>query len=186
MLSVVSAADDVLRILASRGDGLYGGERISQRAHALQAARLAEREGAASALVTAALLHDIGHLVHKLGDDAADRGIDDRHESLGSKQLAKWFGEDVWVPVRLHVQAKRYLCSCEAGYFAGLSDASVQSLLLQGGPMTHDEMRVFRSRPFAEDAIRLRRWDEAAKVPGLATPGLAHFRPVVERCLLIK
>jgi phosphonate degradation associated HDIG domain protein len=165
----------IARLFHERGGSEYGGEAVTQLEHALQAAMLAEDEGAGPALVAAALLHDVGHLLHDLPDDAPDRDIDDHHEALAARWLAKRFGPDVVEPVRLHVPAKRYLCATESGYLEALSPPSLQSLRLQGGPMTPDEALRFESSPHFESALRLRRWDEAAKVPGLPTPGLEHF-----------
>ena len=162
-------------IIDGRGHGQYGLSDINQRQHALQAALLAENEGAAPALITAALLHDIGHMVHHLGDNPAEHGIDDKHEEAGHDWLTRWFGPDVTEPVRLHVAAKRYLCAVDPTYFGKLSTDSVLSLSLQGGPMSAAEIAAFEALPFHADAVRLRRWDEAAKVKGLATPGFGHF-----------
>lgn len=161
-------------LYATRGERHYG-EGVNQRQHGLQAARLAEQEGADGALVIAALLHDIGHLLHKQGEDAAGRGIDTRHEAMGAGWLRRFFGEAVCEPIRLHVEAKRYLCAVESGYFEGLSPASKLSLSLQGGIMTPDEAESFIALPWAREAVRLRRWDEGAKVPGQTTPDFAHF-----------
>jgi [1-hydroxy-2-(trimethylamino)ethyl]phosphonate dioxygenase len=165
------------------GGNDYGSERVRQLEHALQCATLAEFEGADATLVTAALLHDIGHLIHDLGDSPAARGIDDRHELRGREWLARWFGEAVTEPVRLHVNAKRYLTATDPGYFATLSAGSVRSLELQGGPFSAELAAGFIGLPFARDAVRLRRWDEAAKMPGKATPDLAHFRRYLEASL---
>ncbi|MBI1245282.1 MAG: HD domain-containing protein [Alphaproteobacteria bacterium] len=164
------------------GHSTYG-EGISQREHALQSAWLAEKEGASPALVTAALLHDVGHLLHDLGEDVAERGIDSRHEALGAAYLMRHFGEDVVGPVALHVEAKRYLVSAEPGYADKLSEASVRSLELQGGPMSADEAARFASKRFAKDALRLRHWDEEAKLVGYTTPEPAHFRKYIEAAL---
>tara|TARA_R110002072_G_scaffold30957_39_gene96112 strand:+ start:100 stop:660 length:561 start_codon:yes stop_codon:yes gene_type:complete len=174
--------DHLFQTLETEGAARYGMEAINQLEHALQCAAAAEQEGAGPALITAALLHDIGHLVHKLGI-AAEHGIDDRHEALGGKLLRKWFDDDVVLPVALHVDAKRYLCTAEPGYFQRLSPASVRSLELQGGPFTENQARDFIARPCGEDAVRLRRWDENAKVKDKETPSLGHFRPYVDSCL---
>ena len=171
--------DRLFETLQVDGAARYGMESINQLEHALQSALQAEQEDAGAALITAALLHDIGHLIHKLGV-AAERGIDDRHESLGEKLLRKWFDDDVVLPVALHVDAKRYLCRTEPEYFDTLSAGSVRSLELQGGPFTDEEADEFIRRPGGEAAVRLRRWDEGAKVPGLETPPLEHYRPYVE------
>jgi predicted HD phosphohydrolase len=134
-------------------------------------------------LVTAALLHDVGHLLHDLPDDAPASGVDDRHEALGDQWLRRHFGPAVTEPVRLHVDAKRYLCVVEPAYFDTLSPPSVRSLELQGGPFTPDEVRAFEALPFFEDAVRLRCWDDAAKVPGLRTPDPEHFRAHLQAAL---
>jgi len=157
-----------------RGRDHYG-EGVSQQEHALQAAWLAEREGASPALIVAALLHDIGHLLHDQPEDIADQDVDTEHESLGSAWLSQYFGPEVSEPVRLHVAAKRYLCAAEPGYLGELSAASQQSLALQGGPFDAAAAAAFRAAPGAEAAISLRRWDDEAKIVGLATPDLAHF-----------
>lgn len=179
----MSPIETIFERFAKHGGNDYGGERVRQLEHALQCATLAEEEGAAPALITAALLHDIGHLIHDLGDSPAARGIDDRHELLGREWLSRWFGETVTEPVRLHVNAKRYLTATDAGYFATLSAGSVRSLELQGGPFTAELASSFIALPHARDAVRLRRWDEGAKVPGKATPDLAHFAPYIEASL---
>jgi len=156
---------------------------INQRQHALQAALLAEQAGLSDAMVAAALLHDIGHMVHDLGQNPADDGVDDEHERLGYEFLTGMFGPEVTEPVRLHVAAKRYLCAVEADYFAKLSRDSVLSLSLQGGPMSAEEVAEFEAVAEYADAVQLRRFDEQAKVKGLQTPPAAHFLPYVERCL---
>jgi len=163
-------------LLLTKGTRQYGGERVSQCKHALQTASLAVGEDAPVALLAAALLHDIGHLLHEEGEQPALRGVDDKHEEIGAEHLSSAFGPAVAEPVRLHVPAKRYLCATDPGYFGRLSPGSIRSLALQGGPFTPDEAIEFEALPFAADAIRVRRWDEAAKVPGVATPVLEHYR----------
>lgn len=172
--------DEIFELLERRGGADYGGERLSQLEHALQCAALAEAAGADAALISAALLHDIGHLVHDLGRAPAARGIDDRHEMRGREWLSARFGQAVTEPVRLHVDAKRYLTATDPGYFATLSPGSVRSLELQGGPFSADLAAGFIRLPYAPEAVRLRRWDEDAKVPGKPTPGLKHFRRYLE------
>lgn len=179
----MSPIDTILRLFAERGSGLYFGEAVTETEHALQSAHLAEAAGADAALVAAALLHDIGHLLHGLGEDVAARGTDARHEDGGAAWVARHFGPAVADPVRLHVAAKRYLCATQPDYLVGLSPASRRSLELQGGPFTSDEQRAFEREPHWERAVALRRWDDAAKVPGLAVPGLDHYRPCLEAAL---
>ena len=162
---------------------MYVGEPVTQTEHALQCAAQAEQCGASDELISAALLHDIGHLMHDLGEGCADEGVDDRHELLGAQWLERFFPPDVVEPVKLHVPAKRYRCAVDANYRARLSAASIQSLALQGGPMSDDEVLAFRSNSWFAQALKLRTWDEAAKVSGLATPPLSHFLTYVAKCL---
>ncbi|WP_229743687.1 phosphonate degradation HD-domain oxygenase [Aliidongia dinghuensis] len=178
--SKIDAETDALVALFTRhgGDG-YFGERVTQAEHALQSAALAEDEGAAPALVVAALLHDVGHLIHTGGEDIADRGIDARHEAIGATYLARLFGPAVVEPVRLHVPAKRYLCAIDKGYWQDLSPASKQSLELQGGVFSPDEAEAFANLPQAQDAVRLRRWDDRAKVMGLETRPIESYRELI-------
>jgi OPA family glycerol-3-phosphate transporter-like MFS transporter len=170
----------IARLFAERGDSAYLGESVSQTEHALQSAYLAEREGASDELVVAALLHDVGHLVNGDDEDIADRGLDGRHEDSGSSWLKSAFGPAVLEPIRLHVAAKRYLCAVEPSYRDGLSDASLQSLALQGGPFDATGVASFEANPHHREAVRLRHWDDAAKIPGLAVPGLDHYRGRIE------
>jgi phosphonate degradation associated HDIG domain protein len=177
------AVEAIRRLFAEKGDSAYGGESVSQLEHALQAAALARPDGASAALITAALLHDVGHLLHDLPDDAPDRGVDDAHEALAARWLSRWFGPDVIEPIRLHVDAKRYLCAVEPEYLRRLSEPSVVSLRLQGGPMATEEVRAFRESPHLADAVALRRWDDEAKDPELTVPGLESYVPTIEEAL---
>jgi phosphonate degradation associated HDIG domain protein len=173
-------------LIDGKGERQYGLSAINQRAHALQAALLAEQAGCTAALITAALLHDVGHMVHGLGEDPAADGIDDQHEQLGYDFLQRYFGPEVTEPVRLHVAAKRYLCATEADYFGRLSPDSVRSLTLQGGPMSPHEVAAFDRLPQAQAAVQLRRFDEAAKVKDLTTPPVEHFLPYLRHCLQVR
>ena len=163
-------------LFAERGAAEYHGEAVTQLEHALQTAQLAERAGAEPQLIVAALLHDVGHLLGADGDD------NDDHEALGYRYLTKSFGPDVCEPVRLHVAAKRYLCTKDESYRAGLSPESQRTLLKQGGVMTDEEMREFESNLHFASAVALRRWDDAAKVPGLATPPFLHYLTLILVC----
>lgn len=159
------------------GDTPYDGARreaVSALEHALQCAQLAEWAQAEPPLVAAALLHDIGHFIVAEAIARNDH-VDDAHESIPAGWIGQVFGAAVAEPVRLHVLAKRWLVRAEPAYAATLSAASQHSLALQGGPMTDPDMVAFESRPFAHDAIRLRRWDDLAKVPGRRTPPLDHY-----------
>ena len=173
----------IITLFNDQGDSEYGGEPVTQGEHALQAAHLALTEGAASSLVAASLLHDIGHLLHALPDDAPEQGIDDLHEELGNRFLIKYFTPAVSEPVHLHVAAKRYLCAVEPAYFALLSEPSVISLHLQGGPMTAEECQTFESNPYYQDAIQLRRYDDMAKIPNLSVQPIEFYAELLRENL---
>ncbi len=172
-------ASNLREIAANR----YGDGAVNQLQHALQCATLAEAEAAPAELVTAALLHDIGHVIDSRYEGAAAAGIDRKHEQTGAAYLARWFGPEVSGPVALHVEAKRFLCAVDADYHDGLSDGSVRSLALQGGRFGGAEAAAFVKRPHAEGAIRLRRWDDLAKNPDATTPDLEHFLSLVAAVL---
>jgi len=177
----VSIVDEVIELFARWGGDLYFGEPVSQLEHSLQTAFQAEQEGASDALIAAALLHDVGHLLHKLPEDIADRGVDGRHEQVGAMWLARYFPAAVTEPIRLHVAAKRYLCAVDGEYQCRLSAASIRSLALQGGPMSDKEVQEFEAAPYAREGVRLRRWDDLAKVAGLKAPELAQYQFLLEK-----
>jgi gamma-butyrobetaine dioxygenase len=202
--------DLIAELFTSAGAADYLGEPVTVAAHLLQSGALAESDGAPPELVAAALLHDIGHLplpAHPMpaqpspdlggpgdhpGFDPADAltgrdlmaGTDNRHGARAAAWLAAWFPPGVTEPIRLHVPAKRYLCAVEPGYFGLLSEASVYTLSVQGGPMTHDEASAFEALPYAEAAVAVRRWDDQAKDPSAVPPGFAHFRPQLARLVV--
>lgn len=169
--------------LSKYGDSQYGGEAVTQLEHGLQAAALARGAGATNEQIVAALLHDVGHLLHDLPNDSPDQGIDDRHELLALDYLSTMFPPAVTEPIRLHVEAKRYLSAKEPAYMAALSEPSRISLQLQGGPMSHEEALGFEAHPFFSQAVELRRWDDGAKVAGLTTPSLETYLPELEAVL---
>ncbi len=181
MTSPSPAASFIADILGlyDRLGHLHYGEDVSQAEHAAQTAHHARADGAPAHLIAASLLHDVGHLLQKLGEDAADRGLDTRHEHIGAGFLARGFGPEVTDPVRLHVAAKRFLALREPGYAEGLSPASIQSLALQGGPMNDAEADAFLAEPRAAEALRLRRYDELGKVVGAAPAAVASYAPLL-------
>lgn len=181
MLSI----DDIETVFARRGDEQYSGEPVTQLEHALQSAALAEGEGADDELVTAALLHDLGHLLHDLGESPTLRGVDDVHQYAALPFLRGLFGERVLGGIRLHVDAKRYLCATRAEYHDALSEDSKRSLKLQGGVFDAAQAQAFIAQPGAPDAVRLRLWDDQAKVAGLPTPPLTHYLERARRCALL-
>jgi len=191
MATIISPADRIAELFASEGASDYLGEPVTVAVHMLQAGFLAETAGAAPALVAAALLHDVGHL--RGADPSADglessgkdlmAGTDNNHSERGAVWLAQWFPTSVTEPIRLHVAAKRYLCAVESSYFGRLSQASVYTLSVQGGPMSEDEALWFERSPWAADAVAVRRWDDLAKNLSADVPGFAHFRPLLESLL---
>ena len=161
--------ETIIDWLSRRAGGLYGGEPVTQLEHALQCASRAQADGATPSLVTAALLHDLGHL-SDTPDDARHP-----HEELAASQLQPLFGAAVTEPIRLHVAAKRYLCVSDPAYWTNLSPMSKQSLEWQGGAYTVAQAASFIIQPHASDAVRLRQWDDASKIPGQSTGSLPHF-----------
>lgn len=174
---------EILHLFETNGGSMYGGEAVTQLEHALQCAELARKHNASNELITASLLHDIGHLLHDLPDDASDKGIDDMHELLGEKYLTKHFKLGAVQPVKLHVQAKRYLCSTEPGYLETLSTPSKISLEFQGGLMDKDEVALFEKNEFYKEAVNLRRWDDLAKDPNFVSPSIETFTNAIESSL---
>lgn len=164
------------------GDHRYG-EHVNQREHMLQCAKLAEDAGDTPAMIAAALLHDVGQFLEGAGDAAEDRGHDAAHERLGEAFLSQWFAEDVTAPIALHVAAKRYLCAVEPGYMEDLSGASALSLNLQGGTFNAAECQAFEAHPFFKEAIRLRRYDDLGKQPGMITSGIEHYIELIKSAL---
>jgi [1-hydroxy-2-(trimethylamino)ethyl]phosphonate dioxygenase len=179
----MSLAAEILALYEARGTEAYFGERVSMAEHGLQAAHFATAEGAPQTLVLAALLHDIGHLLEDPPEEIEEWTLDAHHEEIGARWLARHFAEAVYEPVRLHVPAKRYLCATDANYFARLSQASVHTLKLQGGPMSATELAQFETRPFWRDALRVRRWDDQGKVAGLKTVSFRDHVPLIERLM---
>jgi phosphonate degradation associated HDIG domain protein len=169
--------DEIDRLLRVRGDQQYGREAVSQLEHALQCAHLAEQAGETPHTVAAALLHDLGHLLaaEREHRDDDDLQRDDLHQYVAIPFLRGLLPDAVLEPIGLHVDAKRCLCCTEAGYWGTLSSASKRSLELQGGAMLFAQAQAFMARPFAEEALRMRRYDDRAKVPGLPTPPLDHY-----------
>ena len=177
---------DIETIFARRGAEQYSGEPVTQLQHALQTAHLAEQAGADDELVTAALLHDIGHLLNDYGASPTLQGIDDVHQYVALPFLRGVFGESVLGAIQRHVDAKRYLCATRPGYHEALSADSKRSLVLQGGTFAADAAQRFIESPGAEDAVRVRLWDDLAKSPDLQTPPLSHFLARAERCMLAR
>ena len=168
-------------LYAAKGGRMYSGEPVTQLEHALQSAWLAERAGASAALITASLLHDIGHMTNDKGETPTERGVDDLHQYHALAALRGTFPDDVLEPIRWHVDAKRYLCRARPEYHEGLSPDSKRSLVLQGGVFSAPEAEAFAARRWADEAVQLRLWDDLAKVAGERTPDWAHFEAILAR-----
>ncbi len=167
------------------GHEMYSGEPVNQLQHALQSATLAEQAGAGPELVCAALLHDLGHLLNPQGETPSARGVDDTHQYFAIPYLRGLFSPAVLEPIRLHVDAKRYLCATDSAYWGRLSEDSKRSLELQGGVFSAADAEKFIARPYAADAVSLRLWDDQAKVEGMVTPDLQHFSKLMSACALV-
>lgn len=173
---------EISALFRAHGEDAYFGEDVTQLAHALQAADWAARSGADEETIVAALVHDIGHL---LEDDASQR-----HEQIGvidhDAVAERWLNDRGFSPrlirlVRGHVDAKRYQVAVNPDYRNKLSEASKQTLALQGGPMSDEEASAFAADPLFREMIRLRSWDELAKEPSATPPDWSHYEPMIER-----
>ena len=182
---MASIVDEIRLLFEESGSGMYAGEPVTQTEHALQAAQLAWQSGASDSLVAAALLHDVGHLLHDHGEDIAQQGVDDEHERLGAEWLTASFPPAVSQPVLLHVMAKRYRCAVDPAYLDQLSAASLLSLQLQGGPLDQQQVSQYQENPYYEESLLLRSWDEAAKIPGQETESLEFFLQYVRQAVMV-
>ena len=182
----MTAAEKVATLfdyMERRGQSFYD-ESVTQLEHACQCANQAQLYGGSTTQVTSALLHDMGHFLldeHNAESDFLDE--DQNHEEIGANYLEPFFPEVVTTPIRLHVPAKRYLCTTDASYYEGLSEASKRSFRLQGGVMSDEEQAAFEGIPHYQDALQLRRWDDLAKVKGLEIPAINTYREIVQACL---
>ena len=168
-------------IFARCGDEEYLGEPVTMAQHMLQGAAIAEKNKMDEEIIVAALLHDIGHFTSEFGTFSMEDTEDRYHEEAGAKVLEAFFPSLVIDCVRYHVAAKRYLCATNPHYFGKLSDASIHSLHLQGGPMSEDEVNAFEANPNLERIVQVRYLDEAAKDPDMETPDYWHYAPMVQR-----
>ena len=176
---------EIVQLLGSRATTWYGQEAVSQLEHALQCAHLAELANEAPETVVAALLHDLGHMLSTertaVPDHDALPAKDDLHQYVALPFLRSLFPDAVLEPIKLHVDAKRYLCAVDALYWDSLSPASKHSLELQGGRFDDAHVRAFEDLPFHAEAVRLRRYDDLAKVPGQPTPALTHYAALMQQ-----
>lgn len=179
-MNATTLTDCIFEILRSADTEPAGPDSVTFLEHSLQAAALAERCGAPDAMVVAALLHDLGHLINATSGDTA-RGDNPEHQELAAMWLSIGFSRAVTQPIRLHVAAKRYFSAVEPNYARRLSPSAKEHLPLPGGPMRPEEIETFKRTLWARDALALRRWDDAARVPGRSAPTLSHYRPHIVR-----
>ncbi len=168
-------------IFTRRGGEEYLGEPVTMAEHMLQGAYFAETEGEDEIIIVATLLHDVGHFTSEFGMFSMDDTVDKYHEDAGADILAQFFPPVVTECVKQHVAAKRYLCATDAAYFGKLSDASVHSLNLQGGPMSEIEVEAFQKHPHLAEVVKVRLFDDRGKEAGLKTPDFAYYAPMVQR-----
>ncbi|MBL4750769.1 MAG: HD domain-containing protein [Amylibacter sp.] len=168
-------------IFERRGGEEYLGEPVTMAEHMLQGAHFAEAAHEPEVIIVSALLHDIGHFTSEFGTFCMDDVADKFHEDAGAEVLEPFFSTLVTDCVRYHVAAKRYLCATKPSYFKRLSEASIHSLNLQGGPMDADEVAAFENNPNLKEIIKVRYYDEAGKRADLHTKPFAHYAPMVQR-----
>ena len=159
-------------------NSLYIGEKVTITEHMVQTAMLAEENNSTESLVCACLLHDFGHFIIQDPDYLVTKSIDGKHENVAFNFLKNYFKPEVFEPIKLHVQAKRYLCRSKS-YSNILSEASKTSLKLQGGIMSDDEAKKFVSLKFHDDAILLRKYDDDGKIPNIKTKKIEDYRDLI-------
>lgn len=180
LMTKFDTPEEVIELLATQGGESYFGEPVTVLEHCLEAAFFACQTSSSNEQIVAALLHDVGHLLHKESEDVAEQGVDTHHEELADAFLAAHLPPAVTEPIRMHVAAKRYLCFADAAYLEALSPSSLLSLKLQGGPMSAEQAEAFLAAPFAQQAIALRHWDDEAKIPALPVPEASTYLPLLE------
>jgi len=173
-------AEEIIEIFRKKGGEDYAGEEITQLEHACQAAQLAEQQGFDDEVILAAFLHDLGHLLSDDEEDDMDGFGVRNHEAVGADFLKqRGFSDKIATLVKSHVEAKRYLCFANQRYYDNLSQASKMTLAYQGGPMNATEAAAFEQNPLKTLIIRMRTWDEEAKVTNVPVPGLQVYREMM-------
>jgi phosphonate degradation associated HDIG domain protein len=178
-------ANEIIDLFEKFGDEDYDGEPVSQTSHMIQCAMEAMAEGEDEELVLGSFLHDIGHLLKHVEptEEMGQYGVVN-HEGIGAQYLKeKGFSKRVCAMVENHVNAKRYLVAVDETYQAKLSEASLQTLEWQGGPMHQSEILVFEQHPFFDDIIKVRLWDEKAKQPDAVLLPISHFKNLITEYL---
>jgi phosphonate degradation associated HDIG domain protein len=174
-MSAEEKANHLINIILTKGQADYIGEPVSQLEHAVQAAQLAERAGESDEVIVAALFHDIGHMIESAETMGGYGNAD--HEGLGAEYLKSLgFSDTVCSLVKGHVQAKRYLTYKHPSYYEKLSEASKQTLEYQGGRMTVDEAAAFEADPIFSLHLKMRAWDEQAKLENEPLPDMVKYK----------
>ena len=161
----------------------YLGEKVTIAEHMIQTAMLAEKNNSPQSLICACLLHDIGHFIIKDPDQLVSKSVDGKHEDIAFNFLKNYFKPEVTEPIKLHVNAKRYLCR-EKSYYNLLSKASKISLELQGGKMNNDEAQKFVLLKHHKDAITLRKYDDEGKIPNMKIKNINDYKELITNHLL--
>ncbi len=164
-------------------NSLYIGEKVTMTEHMIQTAMLAEENKSPTSLICACLLHDYGHFIIEDPDQLVSKSVDGKHEDIGFNFLKNYFKPEVVEPIKLHVQAKRYLCR-EKSYWDSLSEASKVSLKLQGGIMSDDEAKKFILFKFHDEAILLRKYDDEGKIPNAEMKKINEYRDLINSQLI--
>ena len=140
-------------------------------------------DNCSSSLICASLLHDYGHFILDNPDKLVNQKEDGKHEDVAYRYLKKYFKKNVVEPIKIHVKAKRYLARNQK-YYRILSQASKVSLHLQGGVMNDEESEKFKKEKFFDDAIKLRKFDEAAKKIGIKMKNINNYKSLLNSNLL--
>ena len=179
MLDKKEVVPFIMDLFPRRGAEEYMGEPLSMAQHMEQTAACAVAGNASNELIVAALLHDIGHFVGDFPIDALENGIDNDHENVAAEFLAPYFPQSVTEPIRLHVPAKKYLCATDKNYFDQLSDASKQTLVVQGGIMNSEEVKQFETNRYYREAVQLRKYDDNGKVANKTIHPIIHYQSLL-------
>ena len=177
--------EELFDMITNSGEADYIGENVSQLEHMCQAAEFAEAQGNDPELILGALFHDIGHFCTEYGEEDAMGGLGHiSHDKVGADYLRdRGFSERIAGIVQNHVEAKRYLCVTKPGYFKKLSAASLKTLAFQGGPMSEEEVAQFEADPYHKDYVKMRAWDEMAKVENKPLPDINRYKQMAKEHL---
>lgn len=185
-MSIKSTVEEIAELYLRYGMQSYE-EKCSQIQHAEQSGSLALEWGWDEELALAAYLHDIGHFVaqHQRHPDFSEFGCP-QHDEIGAKYLKqKGFSQRIQMLVAEHVNVKRYLAATEDGYLSQLSDASQQTLKMQGGPMTKEQVMAYQKNPYLDDIVKLRRLDDSGKLPEMQCKDAEYWQLLMTKHLMV-